>query len=226
MSRMIIGLVVVLFSSISISHAGTALEPNLKACVSGLKAVENYVRDNKPELNPDYFRSLYGWEAFKAENKSNDQFSNVKPSSMSDIKYCSNFNLDGAEINFLMSQVYDLSPDNPEDELANCYSSFYGMAGVLNSKYGEEKAGQIGFKVGHRLGQITHTLNTLYKNVNISKKELEQKSIIKFKELFQLPKGKIVSAIEKNAKSCRWFDIPLMPLINGLEIGAGKATAR
>jgi hypothetical protein len=117
MKRIILAALVGVFCIPNNSFAAAPLDANLKACVSGLKAVENYVRGNKPELNPDYFRALYGWEAFKAHTKSFNQLASVPPSSMSDIKYCSHYNLAGAEINFLMGHVYGFASDNPEDEL-------------------------------------------------------------------------------------------------------------
>ena len=78
MTRIVIAALLMLFVFPNNSLAETALKPDLRACVSGLKAVEDFVRENKPELDPDYFSSLYGWEAFKADNKSYEQFANVR----------------------------------------------------------------------------------------------------------------------------------------------------
>jgi len=96
------------------------------------------------------------------------------------------------------------------------------MTKTLNDKYGEEKAKKLGYKLGVRLGKMAKMLDTMYVKTHTSFSIMEQKAIIYFKELTRLPRAEIVPALEQNAKSCRWFDIPLLPMINGLEIGTGK----
>jgi hypothetical protein len=120
MSRIVIALVVALIITPKNGMASTPLDADLRACVSGLKAVESFVRKNRPDLNPEYFKAMYGPKAFDEHA----QFAGIPASSMSDIKYCSHYNFTGSEINILMSHVYGFAPDNPENEISRCYSAF------------------------------------------------------------------------------------------------------
>ena len=221
MSRIVIAALLMLFVFPNNSLAETALKPDLRACVSGLKAVEDFVRENKPELDPDYFSSLYGWEAFKADNKSYEQFANVQPSSMSDIKHCSHYTLNGADINILMSHVYGFAPDNPEDKLARCFSAFISMAGVVDSKFGPKKGEALGKKIGFKVGKAVSTLDKLYKNIHTSLEILQQKAMLHVQILSKLDDTDRLSALRQNVKSCEWFSVPLMSMIESAAIGAG-----
>ncbi len=219
MTRIIIAALVAIVAFPSSGYAAP-LDKGVVSCISGLKAAENFVRDNRPKLNPEYFQALYGWEAFNADPALDEQIADVQPSTMFDIKHCSNHHINGADINVLMGHVYGFAPDNPEEELARCYSSFLGMGEVLENSFGQKKAGEVAMKVGHRVGQMMGMLNALYKNITTSSEILQKRAVHILKPIFQLPATERYPTLRKYAASCRWYDIPLMPLLNGLEIGA------
>ena len=83
----------------------------------------------------------------------------MPPGSISEVKKCSQLSLSGADINFFMSHVYGFGPDNPEEELARCYSAMFIMSISMNNMLGIKNAEKFGYIVGYKIGLMVEKIN-------------------------------------------------------------------
>lgn len=208
----------VLFSIKSYSDSQNV--DNFKQCMGAINELEQGIRDNKSDLDPQYVKALRGaaLSNFMSTRKLTSSELDDLPlykGSINNVHTCIFNHKDAEMMGLLIKAYYGLFSVDPLEDLTSCYAGIVYMAPALEKRFGNKRATTIGYVIGKEVGAVGVYLQYLYRSIKrFDSNYLQSKALEKARLLAQKDKEIRDRAIIKNIGICHWYGVPINSILN------------
>ena len=188
----------------------------LKRCVAGLEFLAKGVEQNSnARVSARWLRANLG--RFEATHDTNrfGSFSDLKEGgSAKDLAHCEQVGISTRELGVYFSAISGDFGEDPVDKLAACSAAVSVTEQYLYSNLGAQKGASIVSELTNMLGTTFVDLKVIYDQDGMSAVDFEEIAAIKIQNIYSKSPDQRPAALEKAARSCAAFEIPMARALN------------
>jgi len=175
-------------------------DEQLQECIGALNAIAQEIDRDRPHLNSEYVRALYGSVLMDRALTNQATMDSKMIGDARDIRNCFAVDIDKKHLELLLKAYNGQLSTDPAEDLAYCYAVILSFEIELEIALGKNVGGQIATLLGENFGNVFAFVTRLYREPEVW--EIEQRAA-------QIREKETAAKLAESRYICELYSVPI-----------------